>query len=101
MYRHIFLGTLKADVTPLEREQMLATWRAMKDKIPAIHAISVGISTGWTGIPDQLVMTVDFLTIEDFEAYRHHPYHLGEIDASAERMLRPETFLAQQFEFEP
>ncbi len=101
MYRHIFWGTLKAGVTEAQKAEMLTLWRAMADEIPAISALAVGFSTGWTGIPDQLVMTVDFDSPEAFEAYRHHPYHLEVIDRSAQEMLREETFVAQQFCFHP
>ena len=69
MIRHIFIGTFKEGIPAEIREKELADMKAMKEKIPGIAAQEVGFSTGWAGPEDQIVMTVDFASKEDFDLY--------------------------------
>lgn len=39
----------------------------MKERIPGIVDLQVGMSTGWAGPENQVVMTVDFATRADFD----------------------------------
>ena len=49
MIRHIFIGTFKEGVSNETKQQQLADMQAMKDKIPGIADLKVGLSTGWAG----------------------------------------------------
>lgn len=46
MIRHIFIGTFKEGVSNETKQQQLADMQAMKDKIPGIADLKVGLSTG-------------------------------------------------------
>lgn len=75
MFRHIFIGTFKADVDEATKAKELADLRAIKEKIPGVVDLNVGLSTGWIGSENQIVMTVDFATKADFDNFIAHPYH--------------------------
>lgn len=57
MIRHIFIGTFKEGISEEIKHKELSD---MKERIPGILAQEVGFSTGWAGIENQIVMTVDF-----------------------------------------
>lgn len=73
--------------------------KAMKEKIPGIAAQEVGFSTGWAGPVDQIVMTVDFASKEDFDLYMRHPYHRDYIAKTGEMYFDTSTFVSAQFIF--
>ena len=75
--------------------------QAMKERIPGIVALQIGLSTGWVGQTNQVVMTVDFHTKEDFDMYMTHSYHTDYIGSViADTYFDRSTFIAAQFEFE-
>lgn len=101
MIRHIFIGTFKDSVGDDIQRRQLADMQAMKNRIPGIATLQVGLSTGWAGQTNQVVMTVDFRTKEDFDTYMAHPYHTDYIDKeTATAYFDRPTFVAAQFEFE-
>lgn len=101
MIRHIFIGTFKDGISDDTKQHQLADMMAMKDRIPGIAALRVGLSTGWAGLQNQVVMTVDFRTKADFDAYMIHPYHTDYIDKeTATAYFDRSTFVAAQFEYE-
>lgn len=75
MIRHIFIGTFKEGIADDVKQKELADMKAMKDRIPGVENLEVGLSTGWVGATNQIVMTVDFKTKKDFDVYMTHPYH--------------------------
>lgn len=99
MIRHIFIATFKDGISEAVKEQELADMRAMKDKIPGIVAQQVGMSTGWAGKENQVVMTVDFATKADFDAYMVHPYHADYINQTGLDYCETNSFVTAQFEF--
>ncbi len=99
MIRHIFIGTFKEGLDESIKKREIADLKAMKDKIPGIVAQEVGISTGWVGIPDQIVMTIDFATKDDFDMYITHPYHKDYITLTGEKYCDTSSFVAAQFEY--
>lgn len=99
MIRHIFIGTFKEGIPAEIREKELADMKAMKEKIPGIAAQEVGFSTGWAGPVDQIVMTVDFASKEDFDLYMRHPYHRDYIEKTGEMYFDTSTFVSAQFIF--
>lgn len=98
MIRHIFIGTFKDHISEEIKRKELADLKAMKDKIPGIISQEVGFSTGWAGPENQIVMTVDFLTKADFDAYMTHPYHAHYIDETGTAYFDRQTFVSAQFE---
>jgi peptide methionine sulfoxide reductase MsrA len=72
---------------------------AMKDKIPGVVDLLVGFSTGWVGQKNQIVMTVDFRSKDDFDAYIAHPYHADYINKTGEKYFDSSSFVIAQFEF--
>ena len=58
---------LQGEVLFRGREQEVRDRRAMKERIPGIVDLQVGMSTGWAGPENQVVMTVDFATRADFD----------------------------------
>lgn len=99
MIRHIFIGTFKEGISNEIKRKELSDMKAMKDKIPGIVAQEVGFSTGWAGISNQIVMTVDFVEKADFDVYMTHPYHMDYIAKTGEEYFDTSTFVAAQFEF--
>lgn len=99
MIRHIFIGTMRAGLDQATREMILRDMAAMKDNIPQIARQDIGFSTGWAGPENQVVMTVDFASKEDFDAYMTHPYHRGHIDDLGDTYFDRESFVSAQFEF--
>lgn len=73
--------------------------KAMKDNIPGIENLEVGLSTGWAGATNQIVMTVDFKTRKDFDVYMTHPYHTEYINQTGTDYFDRATFVSAQFEF--
>lgn len=100
MIRHIFIGTFKEGISEDVRHRQLADMQAMKDCIPGIVNLQVGLSTGWAGSLNQVVMTVDFRSKADFDVYMTHPYHMDYIDKTGTEYFDRSSFVAAQFEFE-
>lgn len=100
MIRHIFIGTFKDNISDEIKQRQLADMQAMKTHIPGIADLQVGLSTGWAGQINQIVMTVDFCTKEAFDTYMTHPYHTEYIDKeTATAYFDRSTFIAAQFEY--
>lgn len=99
MIRHIFIGTFKDGISDEIKQNEFSDMKAMKDRIPGIVAQAVGFSTGWAGIPNQIVMTVDFAEKVDFDVYMTHPYHMDYIAKTGEKYFDTSTFVSAQFEF--
>ena len=99
MILHIFIGTFKDDISKEIKEKELADMKAMKEKIPNIANLQIGFSKGWAGPENQIVMTVDFATKSDFDAYMTHPYHVDYIDKTGTEYFERSSFVAAQFEF--
>ena len=100
MIRHIFIGTFKNDVSEETQRKEIADMKRMKTEIPGIVNLEVGMSTGWIGMPNRVVMTVDFATKENFDVYMLHPYHMEYIAKTGELYFDTSTFVAAQFEYE-
>lgn len=99
MIRHIFIGTFKEGISEDVKRKQLADMQAMKENIPGIVRLEVGFSTGWAGIENQIVMTVDFQSKADFDVYMAHPYHMDYIDKTGTENFDRSSFVAAQFEF--
>lgn len=98
MIRHIFIATFKDGISDEVKQKELADMRAMKEKMPCIAAQQVGMSTGWIGKENQVVMTVDFDTKADFDAYMVHPYHADYINQTGIDYFDVSSFVTAQFE---
>lgn len=99
MVRHIFIGKFKDGISDEIKIKELEDMKAMKEKIPGIVDLNIGFSTGWVGIENQIVMTVDFATKADFDVYMTHPYHTDYIDKTGTKYFDRSTFIAAQFEY--
>lgn len=99
MIRHIFIGTFKDGISEEIKKKELADMQAMQDKIPGIVRLNTGFSTGWAGQKNQVVMTVDFNSKAEFDAYMTHPYHVDYIDKTGTEYFDRSSFVAAQFEF--
>lgn len=99
MIRHIFLGTFKDGVSGEDIQKVLDAMRAMKEKIPGITEQQVGFSTGWVGQENQIVMTVDLQTKDDFDSFLSHPYHTDHVNRLGMKYCEISSFITAQFEF--
>ena len=99
MIRHIFMGTFKEGIDNETKQQELADMQAMKEKIPGIVELRIGFSTGWVGSKNQIVMTVDFASKEDFDVYMAHPYHMDYVNKTGDMYFDRSSFASAQFEF--
>ena len=91
MIRHIFIGTFKADLSDATKKKVLVDLRAMKKKIPGVVALEANF-----GSENSVVMTVDFASKEDFDAYMAHPYHTEHVAKQGAEFLS--SYVAAQFE---
>ena len=98
MIRHIFMGTFRAGVTQDEKQTLLQEMRRMKDEIPTIAVLHVGLALGWTGGEDRIVVTADVKDRADFDAYLGHPYHAEHVAALSGRMLEEDSYTMAQIE---
>ena len=96
MFRHIFIGTFKADVSDEIKTAELDDLKAIKEKVPAVVDLQVGFSTGWIGAENQIVMTIDFATKADFDGFIAHPYHADYIAKRGAEVF--DGYVAAQFE---
>ena len=96
MFRHIFIGTFKADVSDEIKNKVVADLRAMKEKIPGVVELHADFSTGWVGSENSVVMTVDMKTKADFDVYMTHPYHTEHVAKLGEAYVA--SYVAAQFE---
>ena len=96
MFRHIFIGTFKADVDDATKIKVLADMRAMKKNIPDIIDLHADFCTGWVGSENSVAMTVDFATKAAFDVYMTHPYHTEHVAKLGEAYVA--SYVAAQFE---
>ena len=96
MYRHIFIGTFKADVDDATKNRVLADMREMREKIPDIVDLHADFCTGWVGSENSVAMTVDFAAKKDFDGYIAHPYHTEHVAKLGAEFLS--GYVAAQFE---
>jgi hypothetical protein len=99
MIRHIFIARFKDGITQEVKDKELVDLRAMKEKIPGVVAQQVGLSKGWVGVAQLVVMTVDFILKEDFDAYMIHPYHADYINQTGIDFFDVDSFVVTQLEF--
>ena len=99
MIRHIFIGTFKDGIGEDVKHRQLADMQAMKERIPGVADLQVGLSTGWAGQTNQVVMTVNFRTKADFDVYMTHPYHKDYINKTGTEYFDRQTFVAAQVEY--
>ena len=97
MIRHIFMGTFKTGLSEGIKQKLLSDMKEMKEKIPGIVTLEAGFSTGWTGKENQILVTADVKTKENFDAYMAHPYRRDYITKTAEEYLEPYSFVFTQF----
>ena len=75
MLRHIFIGTFKAGISDVAKNEELDILWAIKEKVSGVVDLQVGLSTGWIGSENSVVMTIDLASKADFDAFIMHPYH--------------------------
>ena len=96
MFRHIFIGTFKPDVDDANKSAELDILRAIKENVSGVVDLQVGLSTGWIGSENSVVMTIDFATKADFDAFIAHPYHTGVVAGKGAEYFS--GYVAAQFE---
>lgn len=99
MIRHIFMGRFKPGISQQVKDKELEDMKLMKKEIPGIVNQSIGFTTGWVGMEDGIVMTVDFISKEDFDAYMTHPYHIDYISQTGRDLFDTDSFAVAQFYF--
>ena len=75
MLTHVVLYKLKAEVTPEEREKLLAEARRRLATIPGVMNLRAGTSI-YPDDPYQAALVMDFEGIEGLDQYRVHPTHV-------------------------
>lgn len=98
MIRHLFMAEFKDDVSDDIRQKEIKELRAIKDKIPNIVDIQVNRTVGWVGKKDLIMMTVDVVSKEDFDAFQAHPYHAEYISGTGIKYCKPDSFVVGQIE---
>src|SRR4051794_11408817 len=99
MIRHIFIGTFKEGTSDSVKQKQVADMKAMKDNIPGISELKVNISKGWAGVENSIMMTVDFVSKDEFDEYMKHPYHTEYINQTGIDYFDTSSFAYGQFEY--
>ena len=96
MLRHIFIGTFKAGISDVAKNEELDILWAIKEKVSGVVDLQVGLSKGWIGSENSVVMTIDFATKADFDSFITHPYHTGLVSQKGAENFS--GYVAAQFE---
>ena len=99
MIRHIFIGTFREGISDNVKQKQIADMKAMKDNIIGISELEVGISIGWAGVENTIMMTVDFVSKEQFDEYMKHPYHTEYINQTGIDYFDTSSFVFGQFDY--
>ncbi len=99
MIRHIFIATFKSNISEEIKAEALNTFKNFSKDIPQVVNAKSGLSTGWIGAANQVVLTVDFDSKADFDIYMKHPKHLELIDKAQKIYFESTSFTVAQFEF--
>lgn len=97
MIRHIFIATIKKDVSDELIETKMVEMRAMKDSVPEIENIWVGRSIGYAGDSNTVSMIVDVKDKAAFDALLASKAHT-EVAAKADEAFRADNFVLSQIE---
>jgi len=80
MVKHIVLWKLKETAQGRTRQQNAALLKqemeALKEKIPAITHIEVGLNFNNSKAAYDLALYMECKTAQDLQVYQHHPEHL-------------------------
>lgn len=98
MIRHVFVASFKEGLSDAEKLAHIAAMAGLKDNIPQVAALNIGLSNGLAGPAGKIVMTEDFATLADFEAYMHAPYHIEYIGGLCGKNCDSTSFVSVQFE---
>jgi Stress responsive A/B Barrel Domain. len=98
MIRHIFIATIKPNVSDIELEKTIQNMRNLKEKVPEIKHITVGRSLGLLGSNDTVSMIVDLENRADFNRFINSEAH-QQISATAGEVFKTDNFVISQIEF--
>lgn len=76
MIRHIVLFKFKPEITREQKNKLVEDLKSLKDKIPLIQRLEVGLDIGRKSNSFDLTLNADFNTWEDVEKYSIHPDHV-------------------------
>ena len=76
MIKHIVFWRLKDDAKAENAERIKQVAEALKDKIPEIVSIEIGINIDESDAAWDVALYSEFATPEDLAAYQVHPDHL-------------------------
>ncbi|GEO63419.1 Dabb family protein [Companilactobacillus nantensis] len=98
MIRHIFIATIKPNVSDIEIEKIIQNIRNLKEQVPEIRHITVGRALGLLGSNDTVSMIVDVENRTEFERFINSEAH-QQISATAGEVFQTDNFVISQIEF--
>ncbi|WP_334329973.1 Dabb family protein [Companilactobacillus sp. HBUAS59699] len=98
MIRHIFIATIKPNVSDSDVEKTIQNMRNLKNQVPEIKDITVGRSLGWLGSNNTVSMIVDVENQDDFDNFINSEAH-QKISSTAGDVFQTDNFVISQIEF--
>ena len=77
---HVVLFKLTPDATPEQRDRMIAELKTLKDQIPGIVDLSVGVNFSTRNQGYDVGLVVRFADRAALKVYLPHPAHRGCVD---------------------
>ncbi len=80
MIRHIVLFRFKKDVPTEYREGLVADLNGLKDKIPVVRSLEIGIDIGRKENSYDIALNSTFDSFDAIEEYSVHPEHIKVVE---------------------
>lgn len=97
MIRHIFIATIKPNVSDIDVEKIVQNMRSLKNQVPEIRDIKVGHSLWWLGSNNTVSMIVDVENQVDFNNFVNSEAH-QKISSTAGDVFQTDNFVISQIE---
>lgn len=98
MIRHIFIATIKPNVSDDIVDTMIQNMRNLKEQVSEIKQITVGHSLGLVGSNSTVSMIVDVENKHDFNRFISSEAH-QQISESAGNVFQTDNFVISQIEY--
>ena len=69
MYKHVFIGVIKEGVDDAKINERIEMMRAIKEEVPQVIGFAVGRNLGWLMPKDAIILTFNFNSREDLQAF--------------------------------
>ena len=97
MLRHIFMCSIKEEITEEQLEGLVNAYRSLSEKVPEIIQLTVGKNLGLYDTKITLALVADFENEMDWKSFMENPDHLF-IGETASMFLYPSSVVVVQIQ---